>query len=94
MKYFLSIEFENQGDLNNYKVNDIISFISFKGLFKNGIIKEIRYFKDGITPIEYVVDCEGKDFIAVSDYVFKKNAPIFNVQSNIKELENGFPLRT
>ena len=59
MKYFLSIEFENQGDLNNYKVNDIISFISFKGLFKNGIIGFIIGDAMGV-PLEFTKRREEK----------------------------------
>ena len=38
MKYFLSVEFENQGEPTNYKEGDTITFISMKGLLKNGII--------------------------------------------------------
>jgi len=101
MKYYLSIQFENQGEPTNYKIGDIITFISHKGLLKNGVIKEIVYMKDfdGVfyepkIPTEYLVDCNGKDFTAVADYVLKTNARVLNVKSRISELDEGFPLRT
>jgi hypothetical protein len=94
MKYFLSIEFENQGEPTNYKIGDIITFISMNRLLKNGTIKEIKYIKDTNVPTEYKVDCNGKDFIAVSDYVLKSNAKVLNLKASVSELENGFPLRT
>lgn len=101
MKYFLSLEFEKQGEPTDYKIGDIITFISMKGLLKNGIIKEIKYMKDfdgnyyePKIPTEYKVDCNGKDFIAVADYVLKSNAMVLNLKSNISELDIGFPLRT
>jgi len=97
MKYFLSIEFENQGDLTNYKVGDPISFISMRrGLLKVGIIKSITMSENMPVniPIAYLVDCNGKDFVAVSDYVFKNNSKVLNVKSRILELDEGFPLRT
>lgn len=95
MKYFLSVEFEDQGDLIKYKVGDIITFISLRGLLKNGVIKEIKTMRnyDNI-PVEYTVDCNGKNFIAVSDYVLKINARVLNLSSNIRERDEGFPLRT
>ena len=95
MKYFLSIEFEDQGQLAKYKVGDIITFISLKGLLKNGVIKEIKTMvnHDDI-PVEYKVDCNGKDFIAVADYVLKTNSKVLNLKSRISELDDGFPLRT
>jgi hypothetical protein len=104
MKYFLSIEFENQGEPTNYKIGDIITFISMKGLLKNGIIKEIKYMKDfdgnycePKIPTEYNVDCNGRDFIAVADYVLKSNAMVLNIKTTISEISEsnqGFPLRT
>ena len=94
MKYFLSIEFENQGEPTNYKIGDIITFISMKGLLKNGTIKEIKHIKETNIPTEYKVDCNGKDFIAVADYVLKTNERVLNLKSRISELDEGFPLRT
>jgi len=94
MKYFLSVEFENQGGPANYKIGDIITFISLKGFLKNGIIKEIKCIKDTDILMEYKVDCNGKDFIAVSDYVLKSNSRVLNLKSRISELDEGFPLRT
>jgi len=95
MKYFLSVEFEDQGELIKYKVGDIITFISLKGLLKNGIIKEIKTIKnhDDI-PSEYIVDCNGKNFIAVADYVLKTNSRVLNLKSLIYDVNDGFPLRT
>ena len=101
MKYYLSVEFENQGEPTNYNIGDIITFISMKGFLKNGIIKEIKYMKDFYgnyyepkIPTEYRVDCNGKDFIAVADYILKSNARVLNLKSRISELDEGFPLRT
>jgi uncharacterized protein YkvS len=95
MKYFLSIEFEDQGQLSKYKVGDIITFISLKGLLKNGIIKEIKTMTNhNDIPTEYKVDCNGKNFIAVADYVLKTNAKVLNLKSRMSELDEGFPLRT
>lgn len=94
MKYYLSVEFENQGEPTNYKIGDIITFISMNGFLKNGIIKEIKYVKNTNIPIEYKVDCDGKYFIAVADYVLKSNARVLNLKSKISELDEGFPLRT
>lgn len=94
MKYFLSIEFEEQGAQTSYKVGDPISFISFKGYLKVGIIKEIKYIKDTDVPREYIVDCNGKQYIAVSDYVLKQNSKVLNLKSKISEVNDGFPLRT
>jgi len=95
MKYFLSIQFEDQGQRAKYKVGDIITFISLKGLLKNGVIKEIKTMinHDDI-PVEYKVDCNGKDFIAVADYVLKTNERVLNVKSTIYDVNDGFPLRT
>lgn len=94
MKYYLSVEFENQGEPTNYKIGDIITFVSMKGLLKNGVIKEIKHMADTEIPTEYKVDCNGKDFIAVADYVLKSNSKILNLKSIISELDEGFPLRT
>ena len=96
MKYHLSIEFENQGEPTDYKIGDIITFISFKGRLKNGIIKEIKMSKNFPVniPLEYIVECDGLEFIAVADYVLKKNAKVLNLYSKIEELDEGFPLRT
>lgn len=96
MKYYLSIEFENQGEPTNYKVGDIITFVSLRGYLKNGVIKEIRYSEDMPVqiPLEYKVDCNGKEFLAVADYVLKTNARVLNVGSRVEEIDAGFPLRT
>jgi hypothetical protein len=101
MKYFLSIEFENQGVPTDYKIGDIITFISMKGLLKNGIIKDIKYIKDfdgnyyePNIPTEYKVDCDGKDFIAVAHCVLKSNSKVLNIKSSLSELDLGFPLST
>jgi hypothetical protein len=94
MKNYLSVEFENQGEPTNHKIGDIITFISMSGLLKNGVIKEIKYMKNTNIPTEYKVDCNGKDFIAVADYVLKTNARVLNLKSRISELDEGFPLRT
>jgi hypothetical protein len=95
MKYFLSVEFEDQGVPSTYKTGDIITFVSMKGYLKNGIVKEIKYMKDYPTiATDYIVDCQGKDFIAGSDYVLKRNAKVLNLKTSIEELNQGFPLRT
>ena len=94
MKYFLSIEFENQGESTSYCVGDIITFISMKGFIKNGVIKEIKRIKGTEIPTEYIVNCNGNDFIAVADYVVKNNSKVLNLKSRISELNEGFPLRT
>ena len=65
-----------------------------KGLLKNGVIKEIKHIKDTDIPTEYKVDCNGKGFIAVADYVLKTNARVLSLKSRISELDDGFPLRT
>jgi len=90
----LSIEFEDQGQPTNYKIGDIITFISLKGLLKNGIIKEIKHIKDTIIPSEYKVNCNGKYFIAVADYVLKTNAKVLGLKLKISEGHSTFPLRT
>lgn len=94
MKYVLSIEFEDQGEFTNYAVGDVITFVSMRGLLKNGLVKEIKYLAGTNVPTEYKVDCNGKDFIAVSDYVLKKDAHVWNVRANITETDQWFPLRT
>lgn len=94
MKYYLSVEFENQGEPTKYKIGDIITFISTKGLLKNGTITEIKYIKNTEIPTEYIVNCNDEYFIAVADYVLKSNAKVLNLISRISELDQGFPLRT
>jgi len=94
MRYYLSIDFYDQGEITNLKIGDLISFVSFKGRIKTGAIKYIRYLKDSKVPDEYEVDCNGRNLIAVSDYVIRKNSKILNLKTNIEEIENGFPLRT
>lgn len=95
MKYFLSIEFEDQLQLTKYKVGDIITFISLKGLLKNVVIKKIKTMTNhDVIPTEYIVDCNGKEFLAVADYVMKTNSRVLNLKTSINELDEGFPLRT
>ena len=94
MKYYLSIDFYDQGEITNLKEGDLISFVSFKGKIETGAITDIRYLKDTKVPTEYRVDCEDKNLIALSDYVIRKKQKVLNLKTNIEELENGFPLRT
>ena len=53
-----------------------------KGLLKNGVIKEIKHMADTEIPTEYKVDCNGKDFIAVADYVLKSNSKNIKLKIN------------
>lgn len=73
MKYFLSIEFYNQGEPTNLKIGDSISFISLQRKFKSGIITEIKYMKDSTVPIpsEYKVNCQGIVHIALLSVILK-----------------------
>lgn len=95
MKYFLSVEFEDQVQLTKYKIGDIITFISFKGVFKNGIIKEVKtMINHPEIAVEYKVDCNGKILTAVADYILKTDVKVLNLKSKILALDEGFPLRT
>lgn len=94
MKYYLSIDFYDQGEITNLKEGDSISFVSFKGRLETGVITAIKYLKDTKVPTEYMVDCESKNLIAVSDYVIRKKSKVLNLKTNIEEVKNGFPLRT
>jgi len=94
MKYYLSIEFYGQGEITGLKEGDIITFISFKGRIKTGTITHIKYLQNSDVPTEYSVECNGKNFIAVSDYVIRDNGKVLSLESDINELDNGFPLRT
>ena len=94
MKYYLAVDFYEQGEATELKEGDIISFISFKGLIKTGVITDIRYLKGYNIPTEYRVDCDGKNLIAVSDYVIRKDSKVLNLKTSIEEVDCGFPLRT
>ena len=94
MRYYLSIDFYDQGEITYLKEGDLISFVSFKGKIETGVITNIKYIKGSIGPVEYKVDCNGKNLIAVSDYVVRKNSKVLNLKTSIEEFENGFPLRT
>ena len=94
MKNLLSIEFENEGEILTYKIGEPISFISFKGIFKVGIIDDIIYIRGTIIPCNYIVFCDGARYTAKVGYVIKKNSKIFGIKSIISELENEFPLNT
>ena len=94
MKYYLAVDFYGQGEVTELKEGDVISFVSFKGLIKTGTITGIRYLQKSKVPAEYMVDCDGKNLKAVSDYVIRKDSKVLNLKTSIEELENGFPLRT
>ena len=94
MKYYLSVDFYGIGELTELKEGDVISFVSLKGLIKIGTITDIRYLQKSKVPTEYRVDCDGKNLIAVSDYVIRKDSKVLNLKTSIQELEKGFPLRT
>ena len=94
MKYYLSIDFYDQGEITNLKKGDLISFVSFKGKIEIGAITDIRYLKDSKAPLEYMVNCDGKNIIAISNYVIRNSSKVLNIKTNIEESENGFPLRT
>jgi hypothetical protein len=97
MKYNLSVEFYKQAEPTGLNEGDIISFISFKGLFKTGVIESCKYMKDTKIPIplEYKVKCDdGVTRVALTDYIFKKNAKVSNIKITVSELDDGFPLRT
>ena len=94
MKYYLSIDFYNQGEVTNLREGDVISFVSFKGKIKIGTITDIRYLKDSRVPTEYRVDCDGINLIAVSDYVIRRDSKVLNLNTTINESDNEFPLRT
>ena len=94
MKYYLSIDFYNQGEITSLKEGDLISFVSFKKKIETGVITGIRYLKDSKVPTEYRVDCGGKNLIAVSDYVIRKKSKVLSLKTKIEEVDNGFPLRT
>jgi hypothetical protein len=94
MKYYLSIDFYNLGEITELKQGDVISFVSFERQIKTGTITNIIYLNESKVPTKYRVDCEGKNLIAVSDYVIRKDSKILNLKTQIEESENGFPLRT
>lgn len=94
MKYYLSIDFYDQGEITNLKEGDLISFVSFKGKIETGKITNIKYLKDTKVSTEYSIDCDGRNLIAVSDYVIRKKSKVLNIKNKIEEAENGFPLRT
>lgn len=95
MKYFLCVEFEQQGLPLTYKAGDAITFVSMTGLLKCGIINDVKFNKlSNVVPAEYHVDCGDTELIiAIPDYILKKNAKVLSVSSHLKEV-NRFPLRT
>ncbi|BAV39187.1 hypothetical protein BPT24_064 [Tenacibaculum phage pT24] len=94
MRYALSIDFYNQGEITDIKEGDLITFVSLNGVLMSGKVDEIKLIGHTKVPKEYIVIYKGNKYIACADYVIRRGSKPLGLKTKIEVNDSGFPLRT